>query len=105
MFDLPVSDPGRITAMSFAKGAGSFEDCSVDGALAEDIVDSPKEKSSPAQAEGQACVTRQGPTTYWNSWFAQPAVERTMTLSLRFKQRESQVAERSTCLGKICCSA
>lgn len=39
---LPVNDPTRITAMSFAKGAVSYEDYSVEGALAEDIVDSPK---------------------------------------------------------------
>lgn len=39
---LPVSDPARITAMSFAKGAVSYEDFSVEGAFAEDIVDSPK---------------------------------------------------------------
>ena len=37
---LPVSDPTRITALSFAKGAVSYEDYSVDGAIAEDIVDS-----------------------------------------------------------------
>ena len=37
---LPVTDPGRITALSFAKGARSYEDFSVDGAVAEDIVDS-----------------------------------------------------------------
>jgi ATP-dependent DNA helicase RecG len=39
---LPVTDPARITALSFAKGAQSYEDFSVDGAVAEDIVDSPK---------------------------------------------------------------
>lgn len=39
---LPVSDPARITALSFAKGAVSYEDYSVDGAVAEDIVDSPR---------------------------------------------------------------
>jgi ATP-dependent DNA helicase RecG len=38
---LPVSDPARITAMSFAKGATSYEDYAVESALAEDIVDSP----------------------------------------------------------------
>lgn len=38
---LPVSDPERITALSFAKGAVSYENYSVDGALAEDVVDSP----------------------------------------------------------------
>jgi ATP-dependent DNA helicase RecG len=37
---LPVTDPARITALSFAKGAVSFEDSVVDSALAEDIVDS-----------------------------------------------------------------
>jgi ATP-dependent DNA helicase RecG len=39
---LPVTDPARITAMAFAKGAASYEDYSVEGALAEDIVDSPR---------------------------------------------------------------
>ena len=39
---LPVTDPARITALSFAKGAVSYEDCSVDNAVAEDIVDSPR---------------------------------------------------------------
>jgi ATP-dependent DNA helicase RecG len=38
---LPVTDPERITALSFAKGATSFEDYAVDTAYAEDIVDSP----------------------------------------------------------------
>lgn len=38
---LPVADPERIAALSFAKGATSFEDCSVDSSYAEDIVDSP----------------------------------------------------------------
>jgi len=38
---LPVSDPTRITALSFAKGAVSYEDSSLDNALAEDVVDSP----------------------------------------------------------------
>jgi ATP-dependent DNA helicase RecG len=38
---LPVSDPARITALSFAKGAVSYEDSSLDNALAEDVVDSP----------------------------------------------------------------
>jgi len=37
---LPVSDPARITALSFAKGAVSFEDSSLDNAVAEDVVDS-----------------------------------------------------------------
>lgn len=39
---LPVTDPARITALSFAKGAVSYEDYSVDSAVAEDIVDSPR---------------------------------------------------------------
>jgi len=39
---LPVSDPARITELSFAKGAVSFEDCSIDGAMAEDVVESPR---------------------------------------------------------------
>ncbi|MBL0352217.1 MAG: putative DNA binding domain-containing protein [Dechloromonas sp.] len=39
---LPVSDPARITALSFAKGAVSYEDYSLDNAVAEDIVDSPR---------------------------------------------------------------
>lgn len=38
---LPITDPARITALSFAKGAGSYEDYSVESALAEDVVDSP----------------------------------------------------------------
>lgn len=38
---LPVADPARITALSFAKGADSYEDYSVESAVAEDIVDSP----------------------------------------------------------------
>ncbi len=38
---LPVTDPARITALSFAKGASSYEDFAVEGALAEDVVDSP----------------------------------------------------------------
>lgn len=38
---LPVSDPDRIAALSFAKGATSFEDYAVETAYAEDIVDSP----------------------------------------------------------------
>ncbi len=37
---LPINDPARITALSFAKGAISFEDYPVDTAVAEDIVDS-----------------------------------------------------------------
>ena len=37
---LPVADPARITALSFAKGAASFEDYTIDGAMAEDVVDS-----------------------------------------------------------------
>lgn len=37
---LPVTDPARITALSFAKGAQSYEDVSVEGSVAEDIVDS-----------------------------------------------------------------
>jgi ATP-dependent DNA helicase RecG len=39
---LPVTDPARMTALSFAKGAVSYEDYSVDSAIAEDIVDSPR---------------------------------------------------------------
>lgn len=38
---LPVTDPERITALSFAKGATSFEDYAVDMGYAEEIVDSP----------------------------------------------------------------
>jgi len=38
---LPIADPARITALSFAKGADSYEDYSVESAVAEDIVDSP----------------------------------------------------------------
>ena len=38
---LPVTDPIRITALSFAKGAVSYEDSSLDNAVAEDVVDSP----------------------------------------------------------------
>ncbi|MBA3487076.1 MAG: putative DNA binding domain-containing protein [Lysobacter sp.] len=38
---LPVKDPARITALSFAKGATSYEDYAVESAVAEDIVDSP----------------------------------------------------------------
>ena len=38
---LPVTDPERIAALSFAKGATSFEDYPVDTSYAEDIVDSP----------------------------------------------------------------
>lgn len=38
---LPVMDPQRITELSFAKGAQSYEDYSVDSAVAEDVVDSP----------------------------------------------------------------
>ncbi len=38
---LPVKDPNRITALSFAKGAVSYEDCSLENAFAEDVVDSP----------------------------------------------------------------
>ncbi len=38
---LPVNDPARITALSFAKGAVSYEDYSLDNAIAEDVVDSP----------------------------------------------------------------
>lgn len=38
---LPVNDPSRITALSFAKGAVSYEDYSLDNAMAEDVVDSP----------------------------------------------------------------
>lgn len=37
---LPIKDPERITALSFAKGATSYEDFAVEGALAEHIVDS-----------------------------------------------------------------
>ena len=37
---LPVDDPQRITELGFAKGAHSFEDYSVEAALAEDVVDS-----------------------------------------------------------------
>jgi ATP-dependent DNA helicase RecG len=36
---LPVVDPTRITALSFAKGADSYEDYAVESAVAEDIVD------------------------------------------------------------------
>lgn len=36
---LPVTDAARITALSHAKGATSFEDFSVDSAIAEDVVD------------------------------------------------------------------
>ena len=39
---LPVKDPNRITELAFAKGAVSYEDYSVDDAIAEDIVDSPR---------------------------------------------------------------
>lgn len=39
---LPVKDPGRIAALSFAKGAVSFEDTAVESALAEDVVESPR---------------------------------------------------------------
>jgi len=39
---LPVSDPARITELSFAKGAVSYEDYSIEGAAAEDVVDSPR---------------------------------------------------------------
>jgi ATP-dependent DNA helicase RecG len=38
---LPVTDPTRITALSFAKGAVSYEDSSLDNAVAEDVVDAP----------------------------------------------------------------
>ncbi len=38
---LPIKDPARITELSFAKGASSYEDYSVENAVAEDIVDSP----------------------------------------------------------------
>ncbi|QWN22939.1 transcriptional regulator [Xanthomonas citri] len=38
---LPVKDPSRITALSFAKGASSYEDYVVESAIAEDVVDSP----------------------------------------------------------------
>ena len=38
---LPIKDPARITALSFAKGASSYEDYSVESAVAEDVVDSP----------------------------------------------------------------
>ena len=38
---LPITDPSRITSLSFAKGAGSYEDYSVESAVAEDIVDAP----------------------------------------------------------------
>ncbi|MEK8028648.1 ATP-binding protein [Pseudaquabacterium rugosum] len=38
---LPVTDPERIAALSFAKGATSFEDYPVETSYAEDIVDSP----------------------------------------------------------------
>ncbi|WP_372361715.1 ATP-binding protein [Xanthomonas sp. NCPPB 1325] len=37
---LPVKDPSRITALSFAKGASSYEDYIVESAIAEDVVDS-----------------------------------------------------------------
>lgn len=39
---LPVNDPSRITALSFAKGAVSYEDYSLENAMAEDVVDSPR---------------------------------------------------------------
>lgn len=39
---LPVTDPARMTALAFAKGAVSYEDFSVDTAMAEDVVDSPR---------------------------------------------------------------
>lgn len=39
---LPVTDPVRMTALAFAKGAVSYEDFSVDTAMAEDVVDSPR---------------------------------------------------------------
>jgi ATP-dependent DNA helicase RecG len=39
---LPVTDPTRITALAFAKGAVSYEDYSVESAVAEDVVDSPR---------------------------------------------------------------
>lgn len=39
---LPVTDPARIAALSFAKGAVSFEDMPVEDAVAEDVVDSPR---------------------------------------------------------------
>lgn len=39
---LPVTDPVRITAMSFAKGAVSYEDYSLDNAVAEEVVNSPR---------------------------------------------------------------
>jgi ATP-dependent DNA helicase RecG len=38
---LPITDPSLITALSFAKGAVSYEDSSLENALAEDVVDSP----------------------------------------------------------------
>lgn len=37
---LPVSDPARITELSFAKGAASYEDYALENAVAEDVVDS-----------------------------------------------------------------
>jgi ATP-dependent DNA helicase RecG len=37
---LPVVDPALITALSFAKGAVSYEDAALENALAEDVVDS-----------------------------------------------------------------
>jgi ATP-dependent DNA helicase RecG len=37
---LPITDPERIVALSFAKGASSFEDQSITGVLPEDLVDS-----------------------------------------------------------------
>lgn len=39
---LPVTDPARITALSFAKGAVSYEDYPLENVLAEEIVDSKK---------------------------------------------------------------
>jgi ATP-dependent DNA helicase RecG len=39
---LPVKDPSRIAALSFAKGAVSFEDATVESAIAEDVVESPR---------------------------------------------------------------
>lgn len=38
---LPITDPDKITALSFAKGAASYEDTLLPNLRAEDIVDSP----------------------------------------------------------------
>jgi ATP-dependent DNA helicase RecG len=38
----PVKDPQRITELSFSKGASSFEDYTVETAVAEDVVETPE---------------------------------------------------------------